>query len=431
VPVLAAILIHNNAMQYMLDSQIAAFVRGNAEELVEMPVTINNRNLPRATAVEYAKNANHERDKMPGRLHLVWLPEGTPTTLDDPVAAPKPADRRRCVWQAPLEYNPDVGLNRWFGSFWGWVSGVVRIDAERKDENRDTNSGANASFWFGANSWVTSYLFRLRHPFSEPAEKVYWQKDDGSWVILISYITYRPAWTGTMIPVMGGVMEIGPYGGFSNHSPEEAKERFPGAALFPAKLGRMYAEAYGTYRYGLWDRFVTQKGLLEVSEQPTAKDEYPYENSYPYYQDFEGIGPQLIAPMEPAGPNTFALVKVLYFDAVSGQMRIYTPRDHEHLNGPRRALDNADEALPHLDWPKYDIVEPMLVRTNDKHTYYVVTVISKGQSRNAVTYIVINAKGLESLPFNDLADVHEYTRTGKVPARLQSQNNGPVGPAGN
>lgn len=406
-------LVVANTVAMVKDYQLAMHLVRNTEEVTKFPVTINDRNLPRSTAFEYSVRANDDRTREVGRIHIAWVPAGTPSTFGSTDGKPRPLAKDRCVWLAPLQFNDSVTANKFWNSFWGSVHGVISIDCSDIKMHADTKSGENAYFMFGADSWVTKLLFNLRHPLSKPAEAVYWQKKDGTWVLLQSYVTYQPTLSGTMIPVMGGVAEIGSYGGMINHSPEAARAQFEGAALFPPELARQYGEAYRNFRFGLDDYFWYQQGLLEISEDEAAKDHYPHENSQPHFQHFEGIGPQLVLPFEPEGKNAKALARVLLFDAVSGKIRGFTRKGGDVVNGPRTGLQNLHEAAPSWAWDQYSKVEPLVIHTADDRWYYQVTIVNKNHA--TVGIIVVEGVQLTPVAFEHVEDVQKYIRDGKRP----------------
>jgi hypothetical protein len=409
-------LILANTVPFIQQWQLADHVVNSTQMLEDFPTTIDDRVLPRATALEYALKSNDDRTKQVERVHIVWLPAGTESTLDSADdKTVKPTTGQRCVWQAPLGYNPEVTANKFWYSFWGSSSGVIRVDGSEMNRKVDQKSGENAYFMFGAESWVTEGLFKLRHPLSKMAQKVYWQKPDGSWSLLISYVTYKPTWTGTMIPVMNGVMEFGSYGGFTNHSPKAAKEKFSGATLFPTELVNVYGEAYAKFRYGLDDYFWAQKGLLDISEDKNTKDVYPNKNSHPYYQNFENYGPQLVLPFEPYGDTADALTHVLLFDAVNGQIKGYNRHGGETITGPRTGLQNLTEAAPELNWQMYAAVEPLVIHTKDGKWYYKVSIIRDAQGHATVRIIVVDGKSLFPVAFDNVRDFRRYIETGKLP----------------
>ncbi len=369
--------IYANTSSWVIAWQMSSSL--NPERLDSLPETTNSRLLPRSTARDYAKNANRDN-----RLDVT-----------DPHLLQAGGNDTHLWWQIPLTYNV------WYYRPFGAVKELVRVDAETPDMHIDT-AGQSAFFLFGDQSWVTKWHFRVRHPFSEPGEVVYWQKPDGKWVMLMSYVSYTPTWTGTMIPKMAGVMEFGPYGFSKDHSVEEAARLFPGAALHPTALTRQYAEAYATYHKGPFNTVMTQEELFEISED--AKTSH---NGYPYFQSFKELGLQQIVPFEPVG-GSHALSELLLFDGVTGKVKAYRPKAGESFNGPRKALLNVMNGDPNADWSHYIAVEPRLAHSA-KGTYWLITVIRNDPESNAfVMLVAVDVHTLKATSFQTVEKLRAF-----------------------
>lgn len=344
----------------------------------QLPATRDNRIVARTTAERYVRNAITDNRLVGKQPHIVReIGQDGKTVF---------------WWQSPLAYEV------WYGKPLGTVNSVVRVNGEEPNMNVDVAAGRSAFFLFGDESWVTELLFRVTHPFSERGETVYWQKENGEWSILISSVSYRPTWTLTMVPQVSGVMEVGAYGGFSLHSARGAAEKFEGAALYPPALARQYSEAYATYHRGLMNPTFSQLELFEISEPPTdlAKTEV---NRFPYYQDFDKLGLELVVPLEPRGGS---LTRVLFFDGITGQATIYQVPDSSRINGPSKALLNVHNAEPSADWSQYEEVEPRLVN-GKAGTFWLVTVVrSDPSSRAFVMLVAVDVRSLRAHRFNDV-----------------------------
>lgn len=377
--------IYANTASWVVSWQMAASL--DPERLETLPETTNSRLLPRSTARDYAKNANRDNRLDVSEPHLLESGGATNDT--------------HLYWQIPLTYNV------WYFSPFGAVKELVRVDAETPDMKIE-NSGKSAFFMFGDHSWVTKWHFRVRHPFSEPGEVVYWQKADGSWVMLMSYISYTPTWTGTMIPKMAGVMEFGAYGFSKDHSVEEAAKLFPGAALHPTALTRKYAEAYATYHKGPFNTVLSKEELFEISE-----DAKMAHNGYPYFQSFKELGLQQIVPFEPVG-GSHALSELLLFDGVTGKVKSYQPKEGESFNGPRKALLNVMNGDPNADWSHYVAVEPRLAH-GPKGTYWLITVIRNDPESNAfVMLVLVDVHTLKANSFQSVEKLRAFLNGERV-----------------
>lgn len=378
-----------NVSQTIVKWQLASSLDPIA--IAQLPHTRDNRIVTRSTAAKYVKNGITDNRLVGKQPHLV-----REIGQDGKVVM---------WWQSPLAY--DV----WYGTPFGSVHSVMRVNAEEPNMNVDVKAGENAFFAFGDDSWVTELLFRVMHPFSQRAETVYWQKENGQWSMLISYVSYRPTWALTMVPTLSGVMEVGPYGGFSHYSRTEAAEKFEGAALYPPTLARQYAEAYATYHRGLWNPITAQLELFEISEPPyDAQKAEP--NRFPYYQDFDNLGLELIVGLEPKGGS---LTRVLLFDAVTGRASVYAVPSSQRINGPSKALLNVHNAEPSADWSQYEEAEPRLVN-GKAGTFWLVTVVRADPSSRAfVMLVAVDAYSLKAHRFNDVESFKTFLNTAPTP----------------
>ncbi|PZM78383.1 MAG: hypothetical protein DKT66_24465 [Candidatus Melainabacteria bacterium] len=377
-----------NVSQTLIQWQMASSLDPIAID--QLPNTRDNRIVVRSTAAKYVKNSITDNRLVGKQPHMV-----REVGQDGKVVM---------WWQSPLAY--DV----WYGTPFGSVHSVVRVNAEEPNMNVDVAAGKNAFFLFGDDSWVTELLFRIRHPFSERGETVYWQKENGEWSMLISSTSYRPTWTLTMVPVLSSVMEVGPSGLFTNYSRAEAAEKFEGAALYPPALARSYAEAYATYHRGLFNPWTSQLELFGISEPPydAQKSEA---NRFPYYQDFEKLGLELIIGLEPKGGS---LTRVLFFDAVSGRASVYAVPDATRINGPSKALANVHNADPSADWSQYEEAEPRLVN-GKAGTFWLVTVVRGDPSSRAfVMLVAVDAYSLKAHRFGDVESFKTFLSTAPV-----------------
>lgn len=377
-----------NVSQTVIQWQMASSL--DPQAIAQLPHTRDNRIVARSTAAKYVKNAITDNRLVGKQPHLVReLGQDGKTVM---------------WWQSPLAYNV------WYGTPFGSVHSVVRVNAEEPNMNVNVADGKGASFWFGDDSWVTEVLFRVTHPFSERAETVYWQKDNGEWVMLISHVSYRPTWTLTMVPTLSGVMEVGPYGGVENHSREEAAKLFEGAALYPPTLARSYAEAYATYHLGLWNPTFAQLELFEISEPP-ADPQKGETNRFPYYQDFDKLGLELVVGLEPKGGS---LTRMLFFDAVTGRASLYSVPDAQRINGPSKALLNVHNAEPSADWSQYEEAEPRLVNGKAGAFWLVTVVRGDPSSRAFVMLVAVDAVSLKAHRFNDIESFKAFLDGGSA-----------------
>lgn len=381
-----------NVSQTIIQWQMASSLDPIA--IGELPQTRDNRIVARSTAAKYVKNAITDNRLVGKQPHLV-----REVGQDGKIVM---------WWQSPLAY--DV----WYGTPFGSVHSVMRVNAEEPNMNVDVKAGKDAFFAFGDDSWVTELIFRVLHPFSKREETVYWEYEDSDeWVMLISYSSYRPTWTLTMVPTQSGVMEVGRYGLVRNYSKSEAAEKFEGAALYPPALARQYAEAYATYINGLLNPWTAQLELFEISEPPYDAQKTET-NRFPYYQDFDKLGLELIVGLEPRGGS---LTRVLFFDAVTGRASVYAVPDSLRLNGPSKALLNVHNAEPSADWSQYEEAEPRLVNGKAGSFWLVTVVRADASSRAFVMLVAVDAVSLKAHRFNDVESFKTFLNTAPAAPR--------------
>lgn len=233
---------------------------------------------------------------------------------------------------------------------------------------------------------------------------MYYQKADGHWAMLISYISYRPTVAGTMVPELTGVMEFNRFGFFSNHSVSNAVKKFPGAVLFPPELGRQYAQAFAHWHEGLFS-VVFDEYIDELSEQVKLVAR----NHMPYVQSYQDIGLVEVAAIEPSGEGKYALRGLLFFDAGSGKPHFWTPAQVDGYIGPRRAEDNVVAGEPEINWRNYHLVEPRVLVSSDRDLYYLFTMVQDDGSNHAVAkFFLENASTLKTYPFSTAQEVRDF-----------------------
>lgn len=381
-----------NNVSDLVEWQMASSL--DAEEIESMPVSNNNRLVPRPIALEQIKRKNIDGRTKAIDPHLVQAVEDGQSQM---------------YWVAPMPYTV------WYGKMFGSVEKVIRINA--KTMQPDLESGKDAYFLFGHESMTSKILFRLMHPFSKEAEVVYWRKPDGSWVYLKSYTSYRMTWTLTMVPTMNGVMEFGPYGGFKSYSVKEAAEQFKGASLFPLELGEKYARAYSKFHRGLKNYWwYPQEDIFEISEDKATSTD---ENRAPYLQDFRDIGFQQVVALEPSGTSSFALREILYFDALTGKLKKFVSRESVPPSGPRQAVHDVVNADWDSPWQNYLVVEPLQVSDSDqKKLHWLVFVIKNDKVKGAsVRWVLVDANR------SDTKNAKKFDTVEELLAHIESLRN--------
>jgi hypothetical protein len=397
---LTLLLIYNNTATWVVETQMSAAM--SPEPLSQLPVTNNQRMLPRVTAYEYSRNASHDT--------RLGVESNKPHLIQE-----LNADGTRSLWwQSALHFQkgfwnyPSIAL--------GSVDRVVRINASEKDMIADNSAGQDARFLIGGQSWATNLIFRWSHPFSTPGEVVYWRKPDGNWVMLLSYINYRPTWTGTMIPKLGGVMEFNHLGFAHNVSPKRAAKLYNGAVLYPPELARNYAEAYAHWHAGLLNVLVDHYGIDEISEDynPVAQNQMPYVQGFKGNSAISGLSEVVLT--EPVGDQNFALSEILFFDTVTGKAHSWKPGKTDSINGPRRAALNVVGSDPEINWNNYHSVESRLAVSHDRELYYLFTIVrDDGNNHTIAKFVVVKATSLKAFAFSSREEIQQFLTAGTVP----------------
>ncbi|MDP3506682.1 MAG: hypothetical protein Q8T09_01705 [Candidatus Melainabacteria bacterium] len=394
---LCALLLVANTAPWFVQSQMAASLR--PVKLSEISQTENLRILGQGTASWYLHSKNRDN-----RLETVGLPQLARECSDNSCSL---------WWQSAYSFKTGR-LGSWLPRLLGSSQSILRINASELETSSEANSGANTKFLFGEESAITETLFRLHHPLSQRVEATYYRSPEDKWSLLIPYISYRPTMTGTMLPVLGGVMEVNQWGWISDHTVADAARLFPGSVLYPSVLARQYGEAYGHYRTGLLNVWLNESGIDQISEDTPKAGE----NQQPYIQSFvDSAGRatlQEVIALEPAGKQSFGLSELLFFDAQTGKTQVYEVPAASDLNGPRRALKQATNADPETDWTAYSVQEPRLVVRNGdsagsvKRYWLMTQVKNEGDDHTAVRVILTDMETLKTIGFNSRSEMEHF-----------------------
>lgn len=386
---LAGLLIYLNSAAWSVESNMARVLRPTT--LDQLPVTVQDRMLPKVLADEYAKQGNRNNEMVAETSsHLLVTAEG----------------KGHLSWQTAYRY--DKGLSHLPRILLGSIEKIVGLNAGVVDMDADLVSGGKARFLYGADSWVTRLVFRWLHPLSHEGQVSYYRNPDGKWVILLSYWTHTPTITGVSIPKMTGVMEISGNGLVRNYSPAVAAEKFEGAILYPTSLVRAYADAYARWHSGLYNVVISRSGIEEVSEDPVFSIAH---NPMPYVQRFEDIGLQEYIALEPQGNQSYALSRLMFFDTETGRASEYVPSEKVSYNGPRKAMINVVNSDPEVNWAHFDKVEPLLFTTRQGDIYFLVNAIREDENSGVHTkgfLVLVESVHLKPQKFKNAEEVRAF-----------------------
>ncbi len=324
----------------------------------------NVRILPQVTGQDYAENSN--------RLNQSWTAK--------PFLGPCPDNKSKQCWLSSLHLRSrQEGI--WYNLTDDVVMDVIAQPAGKVAMETSTQP-RGAFFAMGAQSWATRAAFAMHHPFSKAERAIPYHKENGSWVLLIPYTSYRPTLFGTMVPYLAGVMEVSEWGLIWDHSVSSAIGEFPNTPFYPTPMARWYAEKYAQWR-GDIAGLITKADRLKISEpQVTGDKDW---NPPPYLEVFKAIGQQAVIALEPDASGTSTLRELLFFDAATGKPRVYRVPHDKVLNGPREAMG----AIRKLDFEaalKSKKVEPSFIIKHGELFYLVKMVSVEDEGKDTASY---------------------------------------------
>ncbi len=345
----------------------------------------NFRLLPRSRASDYFSTSNDDKTLS------VSMPSMTPCDSQG-----KPC------WQAAFHLK-DAENGIWYNLFFDTVFHVATVDPTNINKNSQKTEGLDGFFLAGPKSWIVKTAFAVHNPFSQQEEAMYWKNSDGTMIMLIPYVSYRPTVSGVMVPYLAGVMSVNRFGLINDMSPSTAKAKYPGMPFYPTHLARLYAEKIAQWNGGIWGRTVSKRDELKVSEPEAASN--PHFNKAPYVEVFEEIGWQEVIALEPNAEDSKALASLLFFDAATGACRRYILPPEKNLSGPEQASGNSKQGNWQADWSGHMKVEPRPLIRNG-HIYYAVGILDT--VRNEHPYlgsIIIDAADMKPYPVLNHSDL--------------------------
>lgn len=353
----------------------------------------NFRLLPQARAQDFLKNANGDRT----------------LTVSMPHMSPCNSSGKQC-WEAAFHLKHlDEGI--WYNIFFDTVYDVAVVDPTDVNMNVVKASEAgrfNGFFLYGPESWPVRAAFAIHNPLSEQQETLFWKNDDGTMIMLIPYVSYRPTVTGAMIPYLAGVMSVNRFGIINDMSPDTAKAKYPGEPFYPTKLARKYSEVFAKWNGGVIGRGVTKRNELRVSEPDDAGTK-PHFNQAPYIEVYEGnYGWQEVIALEPNSQDGKKLEKLLFFDAATGDCKQYIFPNNKNINGPRQSMANSMQGNWEAQWALGLKVEPRPL-IKDGKVYYAVGVLTTENGEHPYVHsIIIDGASMKPYPVlnhRDLIDL--------------------------
>jgi len=194
-----------------------------------------------------------------------------------------------------------------------------------------------------------------------------------------------------MVPTLGGVMAVSPWGFVEDYTVAEAARAFPGTFLYPSELARQYADVWGKRTIGK----MVSRSLLEVSEPPQAA-QGGMSNPYPYGIDTEA-GRKYFIPYEPQGKAGTAMSDVAFFDGATGdsdveilhvadsdQVGEHNALGHRSIQGPKELLEkSANVVQGHF---QLTAIEPIIVVTKAGRLYFITANMGPDKTKSNHDY---------------------------------------------
>ncbi|MBU6450938.1 MAG: hypothetical protein KGS72_04110 [Cyanobacteria bacterium REEB67] len=291
-------------------------------------------------------------------------------------------------WQCPMHYT-GFQINHLFSWFPGSTAGFVMVDAGTTASDTRVKS---QGFIFGENSFFVKAAFEVRHPGATMAGFSYAGVGGhgDSFALLIPYTVNKLYW-GAMVPTIGGVMVVSPWGTIEDYTVGQAARAFPGTFIYPSELARQYADVWGRSTVG---KIVT-RSALEVSEAPQAA-RGRLSNPFPYGIDTVE-GPKYFVPYEPEGKNGTAMSDVAFFDGALGDgdvtvMHLADSKQpgsknelgHRSVQGPRELLEKSANVIQgHFQLTS---IEPIIIVTKSNRLFFITSNMGPDQSKSNHDY---------------------------------------------
>ncbi len=202
--------------------------------------------------------------------------------------------------------------------------------------------------------------------------------------------------------------------------------RFEGQRLYPEYMVKQIATAW-EYQGGIWNAW------LEHVDQTAVPSVGTGENTQPFLMSTT-VGGQWYFGLEPYGPS-YATSKILFFDAHTGKLSIYTPS--KPLISPAKALEFVHGAWPSYSWGEGKdaivAIEPLPILTKSGMFYWQVS-ITTGAYAGVTQIALVDGDGTKVLWVADGAELKAFingTFAGRLPASGQpvQQTPGATAPA--
>lgn len=352
----------------------AAYALANnvqVQELKALPDTTGIRYMPKDVAHAFARNEMNDSTVELGPMHPIDI-------------------NNQLNWVAALV--PHGFPNTWTRQ----TSGIVMIQPE------GSTKVTRQAFRFGEGMSVRDdvrwQLFRHRYLMDQT--EIYYQINGDEVLTLAPYITYYYSFP-VMLPQWGGVFVIHPNGTIEDLNPQQAQAdgRFKDQRLYPELLARKIGEAW-EYHNGIFNKWWFHRDQAMI---PTIADS---DNQMPYLLPTTQ-GPQWFFAFEPVG-RTYGVLKVMYLDARTGAVRIYTPSpEATPLIGVNRAASYARTRYNTVNWQNNVAFEPRPIVRKDA-IYWMLSVTNSDHASINSTVLVNAGLPTDIRSFCGVSDVQRF-----------------------
>ncbi len=244
-------------------------------------------------------------------------------------------------------------------------------------------------------------LLKKKYFVSYSSEPIYLKNDQGEWVTLVPYISYKSF--PFRVPYWGGVMEVKADGMITNYSPEEAQNisYMKNNRLYPKELVSYYTDSY-SYKGGLLNKWFLHKNQIET---------VGLQNSEKIIHASTTEGFKQIVVAEPYG-RSYGIYKIFIFDATSGKREVIEYDQNSQLTGPVAAADYIKREFPTYSWDAFSLSEPRPLKI-EGDLYWLLSIIPNDAAGIAKT-VLFNAKTNKVTGFDNIETFNDFLKTGEV-----------------
>lgn len=265
----------------------------------------------------------------------------------------------------------------------GGMEGFVVADA---GEFGPTGHPVFVKFILSDRSPLLLSAFYIRHPGAVIQHVVLARAKHGGWHMLITYTNKVMSTGGAIFSDAIGVMEVSPLGFLRDLPMEKAGREYPDAPLFPSKIARLFAEA--------WGRAPSIAAALYTNKKFMVSESKKEGNKYPFYETFKN-GLKGVTAFEAQGNSNHQLAAFIFNSPVNGDMEIFRyPEDQtseiinqgksiQHPVGPAEIVSRIH--LSHPGLPEMYTTEALPLFTEDHRVYWLTAMMKDEKQDDGTT----------------------------------------------